>query len=101
MKASEYIKQGWIQHTPAKDRYGISVHANNPNATCWCMVGAISASLGLNNIDTSAEFSQKIRICMGIIKSPVTTWSDNRMRTQQEVIDVLEQMEREYENTSV
>lgn len=42
------IDSGWTKFSNAKDDKGVSVHATDPTATCWCLDGALLKVHGLN-----------------------------------------------------
>jgi len=52
LRAAELIALGWTQRTAARDAAGQKVRSTAPQATAWCVVGAVDRALyELLNVD--------------------------------------------------
>jgi hypothetical protein len=107
MKAWEILsnKDKWIKGCNARDKNGKVVAITDPDATCWCVVGAIfksyedNSSLPYKNnvwinildriedksLDQSNKFNHMHRRLM--------TWNDAPERTYEEVYSVLKELD--------
>lgn len=45
LRAAEVIAQGWTRGTAARDADGQKVRSTSPQATRWCVVGAVDRAL--------------------------------------------------------
>lgn len=93
-RASEIIRNpekwctGMEAMTPDRDL----THARDPNAVCWCLVGAIKCASGTN--DLAADFAQEAVRAMLLnedsAEAELTAWNDNPYRLHGEVVALLE-----------
>jgi hypothetical protein len=52
LRAAEVVAQGWTRGTAARDASGRKVRSTSPQATVWCVVGAVDRALyELLNLD--------------------------------------------------
>ena len=45
MSAKELIQKGFTKDVIARDSMGAATHSGDPNAVCWCSVGAINKAV--------------------------------------------------------
>lgn len=96
MKPSDYIKKGWTQGSLARNSKGMLRSPDDPDAICWCMIGAI-CKVTTNN----AEVMRFLQCTHNALKkrgipSAIAAYNDTVGRTKEEVIEVLEEAEKEY-----
>lgn len=85
MKPSEYIRKGWTKRAYAIDERGHATDALDPEACKWCLLGALDVSQCTLE-DCNKVFKvlkERGFACAGM-------WNDDPVRTQQEVIELLE-----------
>jgi len=85
MKPSDYIRKGWCQGATALDAGGVIVSASDPLACRWCASGSVIAAFG-----ESVKAGNVVWNLTSYLVQSVPAWNDNKDRTQDEVIDVLE-----------
>jgi hypothetical protein len=90
---SHYIKFGWTQNVAARDKDGNEVLPSSEDACCWCIYGAIGASRKDLSRETRYKYENKVEEVIG--NYSISLYNDSPARTKQEVIDILEQVERE------
>jgi len=88
-------EKGWTQGAGARDAKGNRVAATNPEATCYCLVGALSVSArSLPGYTDEAYFNVRNRVanalgarwcCIGL-----TAFNDQEGRKVEDVIELLE-----------
>jgi len=55
LRAAELVAMGWTRETSARDANGHKVRSTAPQATAWCVVGAVDRALyELWNLDVYA-----------------------------------------------
>lgn len=85
LKAADLIEPegAWTQGTSA--RAGAkAVKADDPSATCWCVVGA------LERVGSGANYDTVRRFLMGVLGvRAIVPWNDAPERTQAEVVATL------------
>jgi len=86
MKPSDYIRKGWTTGELARDAKGVPVLPSDDEATCFCVLGALVASLRFDEEALNAMV--RIESSLGI--QCVAKWNDTQGRTQTEVIAALE-----------
>lgn len=111
---SEFLQDGWCQGSNAMDMDGIPVSANSSAACQWCIEGAVQAA-GLNvgnqkiirdqfsqEADIDTEFWTHLTELIQyeeILNKERTyipyQWNDQSERTQDEVISMTKQVERQ------
>lgn len=87
MKPSQYIQKGWCQGVSARDHVRREVLALNPDATQWCLLGAINAAYP-NAIARREAISGYLIDKIGHLR--FAQWNDDPKRTQAEVIAMLQ-----------
>ncbi len=94
MKAWQLIEKGWTQGASARDSYGIGVYSGDPDAICWCAIGALAAVYG----DSQDEYDQAFRRVVGVLTDRlgcvypvIMQWNDAPGRTQAEVVALLKE----------
>jgi hypothetical protein len=88
MMALELIRQGWTQHTFARDENEKAVRFTDPNAVKWCSTGAIGAVY-----PGTREYISAIEKLMQWLPTEVFSisfWNDAPERTHAEVISAFE-----------
>ncbi len=87
MLPSEYLAQGWCQHTNARSMGGEHTPARNPNAVKWCFKGAVYAAGAdpSSYLDKALEL-QNLSAEPGLQGIRVANWNDRPLRTQTEVV---------------
>lgn len=99
MRPSDYVKKGWTKGFLARNSNGMSRSPNDPDAICWCMIGAICKAT-----TNDAEVNKFLKCTYNVLKkrgirSPVDAYNDTVGRTRDEVLSVLEEAEKEYYET--
>lgn len=82
--ATLLIRQGWTQGVTARDAFGLPTFAGLPEATCWCMLGAIAKVSG---IWAPTGPLQLLRTYLGV--HGISKWNDEPGRTRAEVVNAL------------
>jgi hypothetical protein len=81
--ARALIEKGWCQKDYAQDRCGSGIWYDDPQAVCYCAVGAIRAVCGEDEIADVAE-----RTVEGVVgAASLISWNDKH--TQAEVIEAF------------
>ena len=78
----------WCQGNYARDANKKPVIASDPSAVSYCLVGAIWAATPIIDWHLRAEISECLQLLNG--NSIPTKWNDQKGRTKQEVIDLLD-----------
>jgi len=101
-KVRAKIEQGWTQGVLARSVDGSSVTSFDPEATCWCLAGACFATADVKDTDNSfGEPYLHHNVIFDYIKMSLTEYNDKKGRTQQEVLDMLDEViAKEIENES-
>jgi hypothetical protein len=61
VRAAELVEQGWTRGTAARDACGQKVRSTSPQATAWCVVGAVDRAVyELLNLDAYALLGLEI-----------------------------------------
>ena len=95
LRAAELVAMGWTRGTAARDASGQKVRSTAPQATAWCVVGAVDRALyelldvdvyDLMGLDVDAYDSAPCRvqavralrwpICVVLGRADVATWND-------------------------
>ena len=101
----ELISKGWCQFALAVDSNFNVVDYNNSTATSYCLIGALEKSIfrdkySKSNTDNHKYFTKVYNILLKYIDGPhftLSTWNDSRDRTQQQVLDMLDNAIRDLE----
>ena len=93
MKPSEYIEKGWTQGEIARNESGYCVPASDPDAVCWCAVGAIGAAYPIDKTmhPDYLEARDSIRRVLSEsgVECSISEWNDDPRRTKEEVLDLF------------
>jgi hypothetical protein len=95
-RAQDYVRQGWCQGADATDAFGEPVEPWSAEAVCWSLLGAIVAALDGPGSTTPHELARPaLAEAMGaladlIYEPSLARWNDDPLRSQQEVLTVLE-----------
>ncbi len=95
-RAHRYVREGWCQGADATDASGEPVEPWSAEATCWSLLGAIVAALDRHESRPARELPlPALATAMGalaaLIHEPsLARWNDDPLRSQQEVLTVLE-----------
>jgi hypothetical protein len=94
------LKKGWTQKVFARDASGDPESQHSKAAVCWCLTGALSRASEYKNISYENYVSVR-QLLEEFIHAEtdtwwtMTTWNDQKGRTQQEVIDLVDKAYRE------
>ncbi len=91
MKIKELLVDSskWTKGVFARDNDGIAVATHNPNARCWCLVGAIAKCYNIFTDTKYAEIFNKIKL---EVEHP-SNWNDAPERTFAEVKELVERLD--------
>ena len=90
MLPSEYVALGWCKFMLAMNNVGQIVGINSSDAVKWCALGAISRFAQNDN----QLYYQYVAELSNIVGMPAQRWNDFPHRTQQEVVSVLKEVEK-------
>ena len=96
MLPSQYLKIGWCQSYPARDKHLNPIHISSNNATQWCLMGSVYTSLYSGSI-TLNEKNQLVSTILDILNISypyITKYNDSKERTQEEIVQLMIQAER-------
>lgn len=97
--AQAKIAAGWCQGDYATDNTGRWAKANDPEASCFCMIGALASCLYLANDDeiydadedTKDVFLEANKALLKVTGVEyLANWNDAEGRTQAEVVNAFE-----------
>lgn len=85
----------WCQGRMSQDRYGHYANHSSSNAASWCMMGAISRVMNINQ-EIRQEFIDlrdflEMRLPSDVLVKRIEAWNDYENRTHQEVLDFLDE----------
>lgn len=80
------IEKGWCQGSPAKNEAGDEVWFNDPTATQFCLIAAISKTVGTNQ--DLRRYLLPLEKFLPKNKWP-WSWNDEPGRTKEEVVDLF------------
>ena len=93
MLPSQYVEQGWCQHSFAKNSYGTSVDYYDVAAEQWCLDGALKASLFTNGIN-SYQYDYMCKKLQNVLSvKNIATWNDVPNREKHDVVKILQNLE--------
>lgn len=75
------IPEKWTQQATSRDSMQRVVHPNDPDACCWCIVGAISRCTPIEREHN--ELIKRVSLSVGCLSA--TAWNDDAVRTFDEV----------------
>lgn len=81
--ARDRIGRGWTQGKYALTSTGMATLANAPDATCWCLLGAIQEPGGFANLDALKRLT-------ALAGNHPAAWNDHPGRTQAEALALVE-----------
>lgn len=91
MKAWQLLEQkGWCQFLSAKDINGVHVEVTSPDASSFCLQGALRLAYGYSPL-----YEDKMELIWKELYERPDKWNDAPERTKQEVIDLLKKVEGE------
>ena len=96
MLPSKYLKIGWCRKHPARDDQLNPVHICSDQATQWCLIGSIYASLhsGSITVDEKNQLMSTILNILNIKYIDIPKYNDSEERTQDEIIQLMITAER-------
>ena len=108
-RIKDSLAQGWCQGDMAKNEHGFPVAIRSTDACQWCLLGAIKKAVlpdGPVNATKAfgTEYQDQVHECCDIIRGvthkpiDITMWNDYYLRTQDEVIEVVDEVIRQLEN---
>lgn len=77
----------WTQNAWARDADGHDINEHKPEATCFCLLGALSVAAGAWDSPIYRD-AEKVLEKIGVERP--STWNDAYGRTHAEVIDLLD-----------
>lgn len=90
--------RGWTQGAAARDPKGAAVDGQDPDACCWCAIGAINRATPARSFE---EFQAAMTTVERVLELPserdtwglypLASWNDDPSRTQAEVVQALRQ----------
>jgi hypothetical protein len=89
MKVKELLSDPskWTQGANARDSRGIRVPSADPEATCFCIVGALLKCYG------TTSTSKYLKIAAKIQHNDVVSWNDAPERTHAEVLELVTRLD--------
>ena len=90
---SEVVEQGWTKRVSARDPNGSMVNPFSPIARCWCAGAAIEYAFR-DKTTIKYNYINNILLKIGPYHT-VVSWNDSPDRTKQEVIQLLQEVEKE------
>lgn len=81
---------GWTQKWYARDAKGREVSFSNPDATCFCILGAIHHTTP--NLGLRIEAADRLRV---LTVMPVDEWNDAVDCTREEVLELFDEAIKE------
>lgn len=99
-KARALLAQGWTQHHNARDKKGNPVPAWAPQATCYCLEGAIIC-VAEGESHSTLVFAERIlrkqidEEGFSPVYPSLATWNDDPERTQEEVLKLADRCIKE------
>ncbi len=98
MKPSELIERGWTQKALARDEKGVAVTTCDKKGVCWCPLGAIIVAVKCGKSTACSEFIRLMAEKLGGLgRHSISEWNDAEIRTKEEVIELLRQVEKQME----
>lgn len=93
-KALRLIKRGWTQDAMARIKCGLSTFSSDPEATKFCMMGALirtNKGGGFKGFKAASRAIEKaFKKLYGFKSVNIQFWNDQENRTKKEVIKVFE-----------
>lgn len=86
------VPERWTQRTVARCAEGLPVLSSAPDATCWCLDGALQAEAFAGDTPVEVWFPAlegARAILRSIAGGPITEWQDRVERTHADVLDLL------------
>lgn len=80
----------WVQQTYALDEVGNNVYSNNPNATRWCLVGALYRCYGDSSTVLSVIY-RKVYTAIG--NQLISEWNDDPDRTFADIKHLIDTLD--------
>lgn len=105
LAAKHLIEGGWTQGCEARDDSGNPVDFDSPEASCFCITGAMqAASFFVGSQSIRRQIYQKIVEKKELQESGlaaesaaylVAKWNDDQWRTKEEIISLLNELAKE------
>lgn len=93
-RARDLVAYGWCQGAEARDAEEQPVKPWSPEARCWSLLGALVAAVDLPALPgavTLQPLRRALAALADVIEDPLlAAWNDDRGRTQEVVVRVLE-----------
>jgi hypothetical protein len=89
--AKAKLEKGWCQGAGARDSDGCSVAMSGPNAVCWCLSGAMWATIAAS----PGEYGDKAEDAAWLalqrtVGISIVDWNDAPFREKSEVLKVMD-----------
>jgi hypothetical protein len=98
------INQGWTTGSFARVTHGWGCKADSEKATCWCILGALCAAVGVGDVSYFDPESHRTRpawLAEGLLErragQPLPTWNDEFGRTMDDVLELLDAVDADLE----
>ena len=88
-EARELIAAGWSQHAMARDKDGKSIQPHQPEAVCFCLIGAMIKARGSSAIDWLANPTSHLLLARNELfgnKIALSAINDTKGRKLEEII---------------
>jgi hypothetical protein len=98
-RACELVRSGWSQHADARSADGLEVQPWQETAVCWSLLGALVAALeeladGRRELPLEGLAAALDALALFVDDDSLTSWNDDRLRSQRDVVTALEAAER-------
>ncbi len=92
MKIKELLTESnWIQGAEAETSKGLKCYANNPDATCFCLYGAIIKCYGDNKLDVYEKIIEELYLPN--YYGNVIHWNDAPERNFNDIKNLIEKLD--------
>ncbi len=90
MKVRELLnaRSRWVQGTDAEKSDGQETYAKDPDATCWCLLGAIERCYPHEEREDIYD-----RIVAATKESQISSWNDSPLRTFEDVQKLVQELD--------
>lgn len=82
----------WTQRVEAKNSLGLQVLPNDPNATCWCLLGGIYKSLPHGRFHAIELLALAIDPESTDFDDTIAEWNDDPHRTHTQVLSLIDKV---------
>jgi len=91
IEARQLIEKGWTQGTNARKIDGTPTTVDDPEAVCFCAIGAIMrAEYDVRHLDYFVDILERLKRHHERYDPSISSWNDNRNRTKTQVIALFD-----------